>query len=80
MRPRALEQGIDLSCACEDMKMVQADPDRFEEVLTNLITNAINYSPDGGLVAVTAKGLVNTSRLRFRIQGWGLRRRSFQDL
>jgi len=33
---------------------VWADPDRIEEVLTNLLDNAIKYSPDGGTITVDA--------------------------
>lgn len=37
-----------------ELPLVQADPQRMEEVFTNLIANAINYSPDGGTVTVSA--------------------------
>lgn len=33
---------------------VRADPDRIRQVLANLISNAIKYSPDGGVVTVGA--------------------------
>jgi len=55
MEVRAKEQEIILSYACENLKPLQADPKSIEEVLSNLIANAINYSPDGGRVTVTAR-------------------------
>ena len=33
---------------------VSADPDRISQVLTNLLNNAIEYSPEGGAIAVTS--------------------------
>ncbi|NTV43436.1 MAG: response regulator, partial [Syntrophobacteraceae bacterium] len=56
MQPRAREQGIVITHSCENMKPVVADPKNIEEVLNNLLTNAINYSPEGGKVTVTARG------------------------
>lgn len=56
MQVRAKEQGIDLTFSCQNMKPVVADPKNIEEVLNNLLTNAINYSPEGGKVTVTARG------------------------
>jgi PAS domain S-box-containing protein len=35
--------------------LVRADPDRVGQVLTNLLTNAIKYSPPGGMVTVRAR-------------------------
>lgn len=33
---------------------VWADPDRVEEVLTNLLDNAVKYSPEGGTITIAA--------------------------
>lgn len=37
-----------------NLPLVWADPDRVRQVLTNLLENAIKYSPDGGLIEVLA--------------------------
>jgi signal transduction histidine kinase len=55
MEPRAREQKISLLCSCENPRPVKADPANIEEILNNLLSNAINYSPQGGTVAVRAR-------------------------
>jgi len=58
-----------------DFPEVYADPDRMEEVLTNLVDNAIKYSPKGGRIAITGR----TSRDRVEVavsdNGIGIPRR-----
>ena len=43
-----------------DSQFIEADSDRFIQVLDNLLNNAINYSPDGGII---------TGKLRLNGQG-----------
>jgi len=40
----------------EDLPQVSADPQRVRQVLRNLLTNAMRYTPAGGTVTVTAAG------------------------
>jgi PAS domain S-box-containing protein len=56
--------------AAEGLPPVAADPDKLRQVLTNLVDNAVKYSPDGGrvLVGVAEAG----GRIRFQIEDAGL--------
>lgn len=44
----------------ENLKDVYADSDRIEQVLTNLVSNAIKFSPNNGSINISAK-VVNSS-------------------
>jgi PAS domain S-box-containing protein len=49
---------------------IAADPDKARQVLTNLVDNAVKYSPDGGRVSVDIS--VEGQRLRFSVSDEGL--------
>lgn len=51
--------------------VVDADPIRFEQVLTNLLDNAVKYSPDGGRVEVTLSQ-VDDEWVEISVRDWGL--------
>jgi signal transduction histidine kinase len=72
MEPRAKNQGITLRFSCENLRPILADPKDMEEILNNLLSNAINYSPDGGEVTVTAKGLGEFMEIRVSDTGVGM--------
>jgi PAS domain S-box-containing protein len=52
------------------LPQVAADPDKLRQILTNLIDNAIKYSPDGGRVEVELAR--SGGRVRFRVTDQGL--------
>ncbi len=58
-----------------DFPEVYADPDRIEEVLTNLVDNAIKYSPKGGRIAVAGRAGEGSVRVTVSDEGIGIPRR-----
>lgn len=55
MSPLFAEGGVDLGTrVTEGLPEVMADPDRVVQVLTNLLRNALHYTPEGGEVTVAA--------------------------
>jgi PAS domain S-box-containing protein len=72
MEARAREQGLNLSISLGDLPRVSADPKQLEEVLTNLISNAINYSPDGGRIGITAREAGEFLEIMVTDQGVGI--------
>lgn len=54
MAPLASASDVKLELgACEDTLSLQADPQQLEQVFTNLISNALKFTPAGGSVLVT---------------------------
>ncbi|MGA7171668.1 MAG: HAMP domain-containing sensor histidine kinase, partial [Candidatus Sulfotelmatobacter sp.] len=55
MRPMAAEKQIGLEIGVDQrLPLVHADPDRVLEVLTNLVDNAIKFTPPDGSVVIQA--------------------------
>mgnify|MGYP001082400350 CR=1 FL=1 len=56
VKPQFEEKRIDLFLSLPaQLPTVLADPDRAGQVLTNLLTNALRYTPPGGTVTVSAE-------------------------
>lgn len=54
LQKEAEKKRIDIHLQAEQDLYVEADEDRFRQIVLNLLSNAINYTPEGGHVKVTA--------------------------
>jgi signal transduction histidine kinase len=56
LRPHADVKSIQIEVEVpEKLPAVYGDPEKIEQILTNLIGNAIKFTPDGGNILITAK-------------------------
>ncbi len=51
---------------------VMGNPDRLRQVIGNLISNAIKYSPQGGIVEISAEAENGSVRVEIRDEGMGI--------
>ena len=61
-----------LELETDDGCVVEADRDRLAQVVGNLISNAIKYSPDGGVVHIEARRSDAHVRVAVRDEGMGI--------
>jgi hypothetical protein len=72
MRPAADAKGIDLRLAeVEEIKLI-GDADRLQQVVWNLISNAIKFTPEGGRIEVELKRVGERAELRVSDTGRGI--------
>jgi len=54
-QPQAQSKGLSLSAdLAESLPLIQADSQRLEQVLGNLLSNALRHTPEGGMILVKA--------------------------
>jgi signal transduction histidine kinase len=69
----ARKQRLDIIIQCPDDRLaITADERRMKQVLLNLISNAINYSPNGGRVTISAQRAGDFVLLGVRDTGMGI--------
>jgi signal transduction histidine kinase len=72
VRPTAAEEGVTIAVETEPNLHADVDPRRIRQVLGNLLSNALRYSPAGGTITVTAARRGNEAWVSVRDQGPGI--------
>jgi signal transduction histidine kinase len=73
LAPKFHEAGLAYSrVACDRDIAVQANPDRLQQVLLNLMTNATKFTARGGLISVECETGEGRSLIRVRDTGCGI--------
>jgi len=70
-RAAATERGIDVAVYGDEV-VAEVDRERFEQVLNNLLDNAIRHSPDGGRVSLAIAREAGETRITVTDQGPGI--------
>ncbi|HSO20228.1 MAG TPA: response regulator [Desulfosarcina sp.] len=74
-RTKAKEQTLSLEKPTEPLPTIKADPLALESIFGNLITNAINYTQNGGRIVVKADMTGINLRVRVIDNGFGIEER-----
>jgi histidine kinase len=73
MRINFINQGISLEKQLPDGKItILVDEDRLQQILMNLLGNALRYTPEGGRVIVAGKGLDTMAEISISDNGAGI--------
>lgn len=71
LEPEAKRKHIQLSCQIESGLHVEADEDRLRQIFMNLLSNGINYTPEGGRVTVMIHA-ADHDHIRIQISDTGI--------
>ncbi|WP_169085245.1 two-component system histidine kinase PnpS [Paenibacillus sp. PL91] len=71
MESEASRKRIELSMSIEPGLYVEADEDRLRQIIMNLLSNGINYTPEGGRVSLKVEGL-GDDHIRIQITDSGI--------
>jgi PAS domain S-box-containing protein len=71
IRPVAERAGVEIHWEAPELR-IWADPDRMTQTLTNLIDNAVKFSPAGSVVGITARRDNRMAQFEIHDQGRGI--------
>jgi len=72
IRVAATAKNIEVSVDREGVLPIYADPGRLQQVFTNLLTNAVKFTPRNGQIAVSARASENYYRVVVKDNGEGV--------
>ena len=78
--PRAAAKGIALTCSAGQVPAVRADKGRIFQLLDNLVSNAIKFTPEGGDIEVSVARVNGSVQLEVADTGIGIDAKEHQQL
>lgn len=72
MAPEALQRGLDISFSSEGPLLVRTHPVVIEEIVSNLVDNAMRYNGPGGIVEVRVADLADGAAIEVLDSGPGV--------
>jgi signal transduction histidine kinase/CheY-like chemotaxis protein/AraC-like DNA-binding protein/sugar lactone lactonase YvrE len=81
LEPLAQQSNVRCEVIAEDKELLfKTDPDKFNRIFTNLISNAIKYNKPGGFAKATVKMEGQALSVQIEDGGVGIRREYFQKI
>jgi signal transduction histidine kinase len=77
LRERRQHWRVDVAA---DLPTIQGEPYKVKDILTNLVSNAIRFSPDGGEVGIRARGLDGGVEIEVSDSGPGIPKKDLPEL
>lgn len=72
MRPAANAKSISIVTSFEPSIRVSGDPDRLQQIIWNLITNSVKFTPRAGIISVTTSRADAQAMIEVRDSGEGI--------
>ncbi|WP_395944495.1 ATP-binding protein [Brevundimonas sp.] len=75
MRGKAQDSGLTLSIEADDLPDIEADHRGVKQIMLNLISNAVKFTPDGGAITLSVrpfKGAAGEDRVRIACTDTGI--------
>jgi signal transduction histidine kinase len=71
---------VNCGVRCDPGLVVHADPDRTQQILTNLLTNAVKFTPAGGQIGVKCEATEDTVLIEVNDTGIGIPAECLSDV
>lgn len=72
IRPAAMAKGIEITVEAADSEGIYADPDRLQQVVWNLLANAVKFTGKGGVVKVEVGRVASKVQISVSDTGEGI--------
>jgi two-component system, chemotaxis family, sensor kinase Cph1 len=72
LRPTAIAKSITVDVHAMSEERMTADPDRLRQIIWNLLTNAVKFTPKGGHISVSAQKLKSEIEIKIADNGIGI--------